>query len=49
MLKLGSSCAGGDDEEWKVAPLDKDILRGRHSGDEGEEVEEEAMSRLERR
>ena len=47
MLRTGSSFVGSEDEWWKVAPLDNDILRGRHSGDEG--GEREVMSRLERR
>ena len=42
MLSTGSSSVGSEEETWKVAPLDNDILRGgEHCDCEGEEGEEE--------
>jgi hypothetical protein len=36
MLKTGSSSVEGEDEQWKVAPLDRDILRRTHADDSGD-------------
>jgi hypothetical protein len=37
MLKTGSLSAGGDEETWKVAPFDSDILRRPHGEEFGED------------
>ncbi len=33
MLRTGSSPVAGEDEQWKVAPLDRDILCRMHADD----------------
>lgn len=45
MLNNGSS-SDGEEEQWKVAPFDKDILRGRHDDSSGEEEGEAEVGRL---